>query len=156
RKRYNAPRVPDTMEHLLRATAIAESRHFWFRGFRAFVTPLIRRAIARTPSPRILDCGCGTGANVELLGRFGRTYGFDLSVTGLRLAREAGRRGLARASVAAVPFRSESFDLVTSFDVLYSLDRSDERAAVSEMYRLLRPGGFAIVNVAAMESLTGD
>ncbi len=143
------------MEHLLRATAIAESRHFWFRGFRAFVTPLIRQAAAATASPRILDCGCGTGANLERLGRFGRAYGCDLSETGLRLAREAGRRGLVRANVAAAPFRSESFDLVTSFDVLYSLDPLDERAAVSEMYRLLRPGGFAIVNVAAMNSLTG-
>ena len=144
------------MEHLLRATAIAESRHFWFRGFRAFVTPLIRRATAGKLPPRILDCGCGTGANLDRLARFGRAYGFDLSETGLRLAREAGRRGLAQGSVAAAPFRSESFDLVTSFDVLYSLDPPDERAAVSEMYRLLRPGGFVIVNVAAMKSLTGD
>jgi SAM-dependent methyltransferase len=144
------------MEHLLRATAAAESRHFWFRGFRAFVTPLIRRATAGTSSPRILDCGCGTGANLERLGRFGRAYGCDLSETGLRLAREAGRHDLVRASVAAAPFRSESFDLVTSFDVLYSLDPSDEHAAVSEMYRLLTPRGFAIVNVAAMKGLTGD
>src|SRR5713101_6491299 len=143
------------MEHLLRATAIAESRHFWFRGFRAFVTPLIRQAAAATASPRILDCGCGTGANLERLGQFGRVYGCDLSETGLRLAREAGRSGLVRATVAAAPFPSESFDLVTSFDVLYSLGPSDERAAVAEMYRLLRPGGFAIVNVAAMNSLTG-
>jgi SAM-dependent methyltransferase len=144
------------MEHLLRATAVAEARHFWFRGFRAFVTPLIRRAIAGTSAPRILDCGCGTGANLERLGRFGRAYGCDLSETGLHLAREAGRRGLVRANVAAAPFLSESFDLVTSFDVLYSLGPSDEQAAVSEMYRLLRPGGFAIVNVAAMKSLTGN
>jgi SAM-dependent methyltransferase len=144
------------MEHLLRATAVAESRHFWFRGFRAFVTPFIRRATAGTSSPRILDCGCGTGANLERLGQFGRVYGCDLSETGLRLAREAGRGGLVRANVAAAPFPSESFDLVTSFDVLYSLGPSDEGAAVSEMYRLLRPGGFAIVNVAAMKSLTGD
>ena len=34
------------MEHLLRATANAEARHFWFRGFRAFVTPLLRQAAA--------------------------------------------------------------------------------------------------------------
>jgi SAM-dependent methyltransferase len=144
------------MEHLLRATAVAELRHFWFRGFRAFVTPLIRQATATTPAARILDCGCGTGANVQLLAQFGRAYGFDISEIGLRLGREAGRNGLLRASVAAAPFLNVSFDLVTSFDVLYALDQVDEHAAVSEMYRLLRPGGFAIVNVAAMKSLTGD
>jgi SAM-dependent methyltransferase len=143
------------MEHLLRATARAEARHFWFHGFRAFVEPLVQQA-TRGSSVRILDCGCGTGANVEWLGRFGRTYGFDLSQTGLRFGREAGRAGLVRASVTAAPFPDASFDLVTSFDVLYSLDDRQERAALSEMFRLLKPGGFAIINVAALEILRGD
>ena len=144
------------VERLLRATARAESRHFWFRGFRAFVTPLLRYATAGRPDPLLLDCGCGTGANVEWLGTFGRAYGFDLAEIGLRLGREAGRTRLARASVTAVPFPTGSFDLVSSFDVLYALDARDEREAIAEMYRLLKPGGFAIVNVAAMTALRGD
>ena len=144
------------MDDLLRATARAEARHFWFRGFRAFVAPLVRQAIAGRSAVRILDCGCGTGANVDLLGRFGRAYGFDLTETGLRIGREAGRTRLARASVTAVPFQTGSFDLVTSFDVLYALDDRDERAALAEMFRLLKPGGCAIVNVAAMDILRGD
>ena len=144
------------VERLLRATATAESRHFWFRGFRAFVTPLLRYATAGRPDPLLLDCGCGTGANVEWLGTFGRAYGFDLAEIGLRLGREAGRTRLARASVTAVPFPTGSFDLVSSFDVLYALDARDEREAIAEMYRLLKPGGFAIVNVAAMTALRGD
>jgi SAM-dependent methyltransferase len=146
------PRV----EHLLRATARAEARHFWFRGLRAFVTPLLQRAIGERRDARLVDCGCGTGANVDLLSRFGRAYGFDLSAVGLRLGREAGRTRLARATVTAAPFPSETFDLVSSFDVLYSLEDGDERAAISEMYRLLRPGGYALVNVAALEVLRGD
>ena len=146
------PRV----EHLLRATARAEARHFWFRGLRAFSTPLLRRALGGRRDARLLDCGCGTGANLDLLARFGRAYGFDLSAVGLRLGREAGRMRLARATVTAAPFPSASFDLVSSFDVLYSLEDGDERSAISEMYRLLRPGGYALVNVAAMEVLRGD
>ncbi len=144
------------MEQLLRATARAEARHFWFRGFRAFTLPLVRRAVGGRADARILDCGCGTGANLEWLGRFGRATGFDLSDTGLQLGRAAGRTRLVRASVAAAPFPDASFDLVTSFDVLYSLPDALERAALVEMYRLLRPGGHALVNVAAMESLRGD
>jgi SAM-dependent methyltransferase len=144
------------VDRLLRATARAESRHFWYRGFRWFVTPLIRHAIDRHPNARILDCGCGTGANLELLGRYGVTYGFDLSEVGLYIGRESGRIRLVRASVTAAPFSSETFDLVTSFDVLYSLPDAAERAAVVEMYRLTRPGGFALINVAAMPILRGD
>lgn len=144
------------MEHLLRATARAEARHFWFRGFRAFVTPVLQRAAANRPDLRLLDCGCGTGANVDLLDMCGRAYGFDLTEVGLRIGLETGRRRLARASVTAVPFPTASFDIVTSFDVLYALDEEDERAAIAEMYRLLKPGGCAIVNVAAMPVLRGD
>ena len=144
------------MDDLLRATARAESRHFWFRGFRAFVTPLVAEAVRGIREPRILDCGCGTGANVELLSRCGSAFGFDLSATGLELGRASGRKRLVRAGVTAAPFPSATFDLVTSFDVLYSLDSPDERQAVAEMFRMVRPGGFALVNVAAMEMLRGD
>jgi SAM-dependent methyltransferase len=58
--------------------------------------------------------------------------------------------------VAAVPFPANTFDIVTSFDVLYSLEEPIERAAVAEMFRVAKPGGFVVVNVAAMESLRGD
>ena len=144
------------VEHLLRATARAETQHFWFRGFRAFVTPLLRHAAEGRRHPRLLDCGCGTGANLELLDTFGHAYGFDLTEAGLRIGREAGRTRTARASVTAVPFPTAAFDIVTSFDVLYSLTDADEQAAIAEMYRLLKPGGFALVNVAAMRILRGD
>lgn len=144
------------VEHLLRATAQAEARHFWFRGFRAFVTPLVRSATRVHTTARILDCGCGTGANLALLGRFGRAYGFDLSEIGPVLARGSGVTRVARANVVAAPFPDASFNLVTSFDVLYSLEEPDERRAAAELFRLLAPGGRAIVNVAAMDVLTGD
>jgi SAM-dependent methyltransferase len=91
-----------------------------------------------------------------LLNRFGRAYGFDLSRVGLRIGLETGRARLARATVTAAPFLSSIFDVVTSFDVLYTLQDRDERAAIGEMYRLLKPGGFAIVNVAALRALRGD
>jgi len=144
------------VDDLLRATALAEARHFWFRGFRHFVTPLLREATKNLSDARLLDCGCGTGANLEMLGRFGRAYGFDLTAVGLAIGRGFGRTRMARASVAAAPFPTEAFDVVTMFDVLYSLEEPVEHAAVAEMFRLARPGGYAIINAAAMESLKGD
>ena len=144
------------MDHLLRATALAEQRHFWFRGFRYFVTPLLERAARGRRQLRLLDCGCGTGNNLQLLEHYGRAFGFDLSASGLAYGREAGRRRLARASIGAIPFADASFDIVTSFDVLYSLPDSVEHSAVREMFRVTRPGGWIVINVAAMEVLRGD
>jgi SAM-dependent methyltransferase len=91
-----------------------------------------------------------------MLDRYGHAYGFDLTAVGLEIGHEAGRTRLARASVAAIPFPSDAFDVVTSFDVLYSLEPPVERAAAAEMFRVTRPGGYLLVNVAAMDVLKGD
>jgi SAM-dependent methyltransferase len=144
------------MDRLLEATARAERDHFWFHGFRRFVQPWLAQATRGLSSPRILDCGCGTGHNLSMLRRYGRAWGIDLTFSGLAHARKLGERGVARASVASLPFAGSQFDLVTSFDVLYALDDTVERAALDEMYRVLRPGGQVIVNVAALKMLTGN
>jgi SAM-dependent methyltransferase len=143
------------MDRLLEATARAERDHFWFRGFRRFVEPLVAAASAGR-RPRILDCGCGTGHNLRMLERYGSAYGIDLTWAGLQYARAQGGRAIARATASALPFASERFGLVTSFDVLYSLPEEIERAAIAEMFRVLEPGGTAIVNVAALDALKGN
>ena len=144
-----------TMDRLLEATARAERDHFWFRGFRKFVEPLVARA-AGGRQLDILDCGCGTGRNLAMLRRYGRVYGIDLNAFGLQYARQQGARTVARASAGELPFPTGRFDLVASFDVLYSLPDEVERAAIAEMFRVLRPGGTLIVNVAALEALRGN
>jgi SAM-dependent methyltransferase len=143
------------MDRLLQATARAERDHFWFRGFRRFVEPLVARA-AGTRRPAILDCGCGTGNNLLLLRRYGPTYGIDLTWAGLQYARQRGERSIARGTVARLPFADARFGLVTSFDVLYALEDAVEAAAIREMFRVLQPGGTLIVNVAALDALRGN
>ena len=145
------------MDRLLEATARAERDHFWFRGFRRFVEPLVADARAAHGGPlEILDCGCGTGHNLELLRRYGRATGIDLTWTGLTVARQRGERRLARATAARLPFPAKTFDFVTSFDVLYSLPDETERDAIADMFRVLRPGGRLLVNVAALDALRGN
>ena len=144
------------MDRLLEATYRAEQRHFWWTGLRRFTRPLVVDALAGRSNPRILDCGCGTGANLVMLGEFGRAAGVDVSWSGLQFAREYGQRRVARASVTHIPFVDDTFDLVTAFDVLYSLHEDAEAQALREMARVLKPGGIAIINVAALEILRGN
>jgi SAM-dependent methyltransferase len=143
------------MDRLLQLTHLAEQSHFWFRGFRWFVEPEIRKALAGRSSPLIIDCGCGTGANVEWLRRFARVYGFDLTANGLALGRAMGRTRLARASIAAIPFPDRCADVATSFDVFQCLPDAIEAAALREMWRILKPGGQLLLNVAALDVLRG-
>lgn len=144
------------VDQLLEATYAAERRHFWYRGFRRFVRPLLEQATSGLTDARLLDCGCGTGGNLELLNRFGRASGFDLTRRGVELARRHGFSRVAQARVTAAPFVSGGFDVVTLFDVLYCLPDEAERETIAEMHRLLKPGGALIVNAAALDMLHGD
>ena len=143
------------MDRLLEATSHAEARHFWFRGLRRFAGPLLEAAVAGLDRPRVLDAGCGTGWNLRTLAPLAGGHGIDLNRTGLGCARRAGLTRLARASVTALPFQDATFDLVTSFDVLYALTEVNARRAMSEMARVLRPGGTLVINVAALSILRG-
>ncbi len=116
--------------------------------------PAIARALDGVRDARILDCGCGTGSNLEMLRPYGRACGFDLTSIGARFARAHGHR-VAQASIDAIPFPSGAFDLVTSFDVFQTLPDAIERVAIVEMARVLKPGGWVLLHVAALEILHG-
>ena len=142
------------MGDLLDLTARAEATHFWFHGFRAYIAPAIQEIAAGRRGLRIIDCGCGTGFNLKtLLIPHGRAFGFDLVPEGIRRAHAVGRP-VVRADIQHIPFTSGSFDLATSFDVIQSVP--DDRAALREMARLLKPGGHVVLNVTAMDLLRGD
>jgi ubiquinone/menaquinone biosynthesis C-methylase UbiE len=148
------------MDRLLEATYRAEGRHFWFRGLARFLAPLIDRALTGVEHPQMLDCGCGTGRNMQQLiahvnGR-GRVSGIDLTRTGLIFARESGLTRLAQASVMDLPFPDRSFDLVTSLDVLVCFDAAGQVQALREMLRVIRPGGALVLNTAALPWLHGQ
>lgn len=143
------------MDRLLESTYRAEEQHFWFRGFRRFVRPLLQQAVAGVPSPRVLDAGCGTGRNLVMLDELGRCHGIDLNALGLSFAARKGRRTVARATVTALPFPDATFDLVTSFDVLYAMDDDQEPLAFAEMARVLKPAGAVVINVAALNVVRG-
>jgi SAM-dependent methyltransferase len=144
------------MDRLLQLTHLAEQSHFWFRGFRWFVQPEVQAALRGRDRALIIDCGCGTGANVAWLQKYGRAFGFDLTWNGLALGAAMGRRRLARASIDAIPFPDACADLATSFDVFQCLPDPIEHRAIRELARVLKPGGALLLNVAALDVLRGN
>lgn len=140
---------------MLEATARGEERHFWFRGLRRNARYLLEQALGDRRVDLIVDCGTGTGRNLDWLATIGRSVGVELSPTGLHAAR-AARRPVVRATVTRLPLADATADVATSFDVLYCLPDESEREAVREMWRVLKPGGIAIVNAAALDMLHGS
>jgi SAM-dependent methyltransferase len=142
------------VDRLLELTYRAEQSHFWFRGFRQYMKPALARATAGLTAARILDCGCGTGSNLEMLRPYGNAVGFDLTRIGTEFAKAHGHR-VAQASISDIPFRTGHFDLVTSFDVFQVLPDAVEQSAIVEMARVLKPGGWLLLHVAALPILYG-
>lgn len=142
------------MDRLLELTRRAERDHFWFRGFRAFVAPVLAQAMQGRPHGRVLDCGCGTGVNLPLLAPYGTPVGCDITWRGLAFAREHDARVL-QGSVAQLPFDADTFEMVASFDVFSAVPDAVEQEGIREVARVLKPGGAAVLTVAAFEMLSG-
>jgi SAM-dependent methyltransferase len=137
-----------------------EERHWWYVGMRRISAALLEQYPPRLDGLldrrwRILDAGCGSGGMTRFLERFGEVVGVDIHPHALELAKHRGLRGLARSSVGALPFADAMFDIVTSFDVLYHLDVNDDRAALREIHRVLRPGGVALIRLPAFDWIRG-
>lgn len=136
--------------------AAVEAEHWWYRGMRALSAAWLDQHYHQRADLRILDAGCGTGGNGAFLRRYGCVSGIDISALALQLGQRRLPGALARASVGGLPFRSGAFDLVTSFDVLYHRAVIDERQALRETLRVLRPGGRLLIRLPAYKWLRSE
>jgi SAM-dependent methyltransferase len=136
-----------------------EETHWWFVGRRKIIESFLERICAglkpssSEQSLNILDVGCGTGANLEMLSQFGKAEGVDVSAEALEFCRERGLRQVKLGAAEALPYGDDSFDLVTGLDVVEHLD--DDLAGLKEMRRVLRPDGRAVLFVPAFMFLWG-
>lgn len=126
-----------------------EDRHWWYVGMRRITSQLVTRYYPGRTGLCILDAGCGTGAMIDELTRFGTVTGCDLSATALEYCRRRGLSRLSRASVVRLPFRDETFDLVTSFEVVSHRGVGDCEGALIEFRRVLKPGGRLLLRLPA-------
>ncbi|MDM7922199.1 MAG: class I SAM-dependent methyltransferase, partial [Pyrinomonadaceae bacterium] len=133
-----------------------EDSHWWFVGRRAILESFLGRihsSLATGHSPlRILDVGCGTGANLEMLSQYGSAEGVDVSDEALEFCRRKGltvQKGLAEK----LPYPDETFDITTALDVVEHLD--DDIAGLKEMHRVTKTGGYSLIFVPAFMWLWG-
>ena len=133
-----------------------EGSHWWFVGRRAILENFLKSISDKIRDPlvpiRILDVGCGTGANLEMLSQFGTAEGVDVSDDALEFCRQKGlnaQKGLAET----LPFADETFDLTTALDVVEHLD--DDIAGLKEMYRVTKKSGYSLIFVPAFMWLWG-
>jgi SAM-dependent methyltransferase len=149
-------RLPQAMqEHTYGIMRQVEDTHWWFAGRRRILSGFLREIVSKTGDQRtqILDVGCGTGANLELLNEFGDAEGVDISLDALEFCKGRGLTKVHHGLAENLPFPDCSFDLVTALDVVEHLDH--DVAGLKEMQRVLKPGGRALLFVPAFMFLWG-
>jgi SAM-dependent methyltransferase len=128
----------------------AEQRMWWYRALHARLLDALAGMHGR-----VLDAGCGTGGLLAVLA----ARRPDLDLVGLEWAQPAAERARQKSkaavvcgSVNALPIARASFDAAIAADLLCHA-AVDPRAALSELRRVLRPGGRLVVNMPAYQWL---
>jgi hypothetical protein len=132
--------------------AEVEAEHWWARGMWRLGAHWLDDALKGRSGLDALDVGCGTGETALRLARrpeIDRVVGLDVSPEALAHARRRHGFPLVFGSALELPFDDARFDVVTCFDVLQHLPERTDRRASAELYRVLRPGGVALIRANA-------
>lgn len=132
-----------------------EETHWWYVGRRRIIQCLVEKisTTLQTATPKILDVGCGTGANLKMLAAYGSAEGVDISEQAVEFCRERGLDTVKLGAIEQLPYESSSFELVTALDVIEHLD--DDVAGLREIRRVLVPDGRVLLFVPAFMFLWG-
>ena len=130
-----------------------EDTHWWYVGRRRIIQSLVEKISTTLKTQRILDVGCGTGANLKMLAAYGKAEGVDISPQAVDFCHERGLDSVKLGAIEQLPYENDSFELVTALDVIEHLD--DDIAGLREMRRVLRPDGRILIFVPAFMFLWG-
>jgi len=130
-----------------------EESYWWFVARRKLVCEFVDHLLLPDHS-RLLDVGCGTGANLKAFSNTFERVGIDMSSAALDFCKERGLESLVQAKVEKSGLEGNTFDVVTALDMLEHVD--DDMAALRELWRVARPGGFLLITVPAFGFLWSE
>jgi SAM-dependent methyltransferase len=134
-----------------------DREHWFYHGKRVIVQDWINRYLTLAPDDLFVDAGCGTGTLLVQMSGVCRVLGLDsakesIEIAAPRVEAVGGRVLQTRLDKVDLPDRCAA--VVTLLDVLEHLD--DDRAAVEEAKRIVRPGGLIVITVPALKFLWSD
>lgn len=132
--------------------AALEDSHWWFVARRRLVASLIDRFTPAQRPARVLEAGCGTGGNLDMLSRYGTLRAFEYDDIAREIARrKSGVEIEAGALPDRVPYAAETFEIILLLDVLEHVE--DDVGALAALRDRLAGNGRLLVTVPAFPSL---
>lgn len=142
---------PDEYNNL----AQVETRHWFYVGKREIVRYWIQRFRPLKQTELLADCGAGTGIFADEMRALCNVVAVDDFEESLALLRaRLGDASVRKGSCTALPLPDNSVDVLTALDVIEHVQ--DDRAAMQEFLRALRPGGIVVITVPALMALWSD
>jgi SAM-dependent methyltransferase len=135
-----------------------EDIHWWYLGHRRLFSSLLDTYCPEAARGAVLDAGCGTGGFTQWFKEYfepRQMAGIELNPEALLRCEERGLNGIRQGSIEDTGFPDSSFDLVMSFNVLNHYEVESDIAALCEMWRVLKPGGYLLLNLPARKALRG-
>ena len=132
---------------------LLEDSHFWFVGKRFFIETYLDKIKSRRSY--ILDVGSGAGGTTKFLHKYGKVTGLEKNSFVRSLANKRGLK-IIKGEAEKLPFKKNTFDLVTIFDVLYHKDIGNINQVLKEAYRVLRLSGYVLITDSALNFLKGS
>jgi len=132
-----------------------EKFYWWHVGRQKIIRTFL--SLLKLPAnSKILDIGCGTGGNMEVLKEFGSVQGLDNSVQAKNFCAKQGFNNVIVGDISDMKkmFPEQSLDLVTAFDVLEHLE--DDRTAMRDVKSILKQGGYFLITVPAYQFLWSE
>jgi SAM-dependent methyltransferase len=137
-------------DRLMRAMLDVDDEHWWYRGRRAVIAAELAQ-LAPLAKAQILDAGCGSGATLVELTRWGSVSGIELNEDAAGVARNRGAFDVRTGKLEELPWEDSTFDLVTCLDVIEHTP--DDVIALRELHRVAKAGGWLLVTVPAYQAL---
>jgi len=136
---------------LIEKIAAQEEENWWFIGRSKIISSIMENYIGLKSNLKILDVGCGAGYTTFTLTKFGNVYGMDYSFQALKYSNKRGLDKVLKSSVYALPFQTNTFDVITMFDSLEHM--ANDLEVLKELKRILKKDGMIFISVPAFQFL---
>jgi SAM-dependent methyltransferase len=126
-----------------------EGQHWWFCARRKIISAVIGRFAPNKKNLRLLEAGCGTGGNLQMLSKFGTLEAFELDDEARKIASAKMPINIRSGILPnGIPYKPGEFDVVTAFDVIEHVDQDVE--SLKRLGQQLAPDGRLFMTVPAL------